>query len=86
MPTNPPQATRSYIHCIRCHVPLERPRLKRVETELWYCNFAVCSDCKEAMLAMANPSVTMQIDGDCLKELLQAKSNQVMMANCLKGE
>lgn len=77
---------RDYIHCIRCHVPLELPSIKRCETETWYVDFACCKECKTALLAMDCPAVQFTIDGECLKTLLRAKANQVMEATVFPQE
>lgn len=77
---------RDYIHCLRCHVPLEMPVIKRCETETWYVDFAVCKECKAVLLAMNNPAIEFSIDGDCLKTLLNAKQGQVMEATVFPKE
>lgn len=77
---------RSYIHCIRCHMPLELPAIKRCETETWYVDFCVCKECKAFLLQAGDPSIQFTISGDCLKTLLRAKSNEVLMATVLPDE
>lgn len=73
-----------YAHCIRCHVPMESPEIKRVITGLWYLEISACEECKTIMLAMENPRVIAQIDGECLKMLLTAKTSQILVATCEK--
>lgn len=79
-----PEAS-DYIHCIRCMVALEYPiDTKRIDCEVWYLEFACCSDCKAEMLAMANPSIVALIDGDVLKKLLNAKPDYVMISSVME--
>ena len=81
-----PHEPRQYDHCIRCKVAMERPSFKRCQTETWYFDFTVCKDCKKELLAMENPCVTCMIDGETLKQLLQCKSNDLMLASILPAE
>lgn len=76
-----PKPPEAYPHCIRCHVPLENAIMRRCETEVWYIDFATCEDCTQAMLKMTCPSITIIIDGECLKALLGAADNCFMQAS-----
>lgn len=76
---------REYCHCIKCNAPMESPEIKRVQTVQWYLELAVCDGCKDDLLRMVWPSLTVQIDGECLKTLLKAGENQILVATVENG-
>lgn len=77
---------RDYIHCIKCHVPLEQPAIKRCETETWYLDFAVCGDCKADLMKMPEPVLALCLSGETLKMLLRTKDDEIMIASVLSEE
>jgi len=74
---------RDYIHCLKCHVPLEQPSIKRCETETWYLDFAVCDDCMAELMKMPEPVLGLCIHGETLKMLLKTRDDQIMIASVL---
>lgn len=74
-----PKIKRDYIYCVNCTCPLEEPVYRQVDTGTIFVDFAVCEDCKEALIHMEDPLITFEISGEKLKALLRCKKSKCLM-------
>lgn len=64
---------REYVHCFKCGTPLENPAFRQLEATTVFIDFAVCDDCRQAMLGNPDTKISIEITGECLHKMLKPR-------------